>query len=158
MSEQITVIKRDHNGVFVWKYSGTVIARDESSVCIEARFNRDKADIGVMIFERDDLMTEWFYSTRYYNVFKVQSSDGERLKGYYCNITRPAEITATTICADDLALDVFVSPNGEVILLDEDEFASLNLAEEERHNALDAVAQIRALVRSGDMPFDDVRS
>ncbi len=157
MSEQIAVIKRDHKGAFVWEYLGIIIARDESFVCIEARFNRDKADIGVIVFERDDLMTEWFYNDRWYNVFKVQSTDGKHLKGYYCNITRPAEITADTVAADDLALDVFVSPKGEVTLLDEDEFASLNITEEERHNALDAVQEIRELVRVQAVPFDDLR-
>lgn len=152
MPETRTVIKRNHEGVHVWQYEGEVVEIGDHFICIQARFNRDKADIGVMIFRRDDLMTEWFYDDRWYNVFKVQDGDG--LKGYYCNITRPAEFTATTIAADDLALDVFVSPAGEITLLDEDEFAELPLSDDERQAAHDAIAHIRRLVSLRETPFN----
>ncbi|MEQ8672194.1 MAG: DUF402 domain-containing protein [Aggregatilineales bacterium] len=153
MADTRTVIKRDHQGGFVWQYEGEVVERGAKFICIQARFNRDIADIGVMVFRRDDLMTEWFYADRWYNVFKVQDASGERLKGYYCNVTRPAEITDETIAADDLALDVFVSPAGEIILLDEDEFAELPLNDNERQAALDAVEKIRTLVKMNTAPF-----
>ena len=153
MGDTRTIIKRDHQGGFVWQYEGEVVGRGANFICIQARFNRDKADIGVMVFRRDDLMTEWFYTDRWYNVFKVQDASGERLKGYYCNITRPAEITDETIAADDLALDVFVSPEGEITLLDEDEFAELPLNADERHAARDAVEEIRMLVKTSTAPF-----
>ncbi len=154
MGDTRTIIKRDHLGAFVWQYEGEVVTQGAYFVCIQARFNRDKADIGVMVFRRGDVMTEWFYDDRWYNIFKVQDDTGERLKGYYCNITRPAEITDTTIAADDLALDVFVSPKGEITLLDEDDFAALPLSDDERQSALDAIEQIRALVSKRETPFD----
>ena len=108
----------------------------------------------VMVFRRGDVMTEWFYDDRWYNVFKVEDDTGERLKGYYCNITRPAEISESTIAADDLALDVFVSPEGEITLLDEDDFAALPLTDEERQSAREAVEQIRTLLSKRESPFD----
>ena len=153
MGETRTVIKRDHQGGFVWQYEGEVVDSGADFVCIQARFNRDKADIGVMVFMRDDLMTEWFYADRWYNVFKVQDDSGERLKGYYCNITRPAEITEATIAADDLALDVFVNPEGDITLLDEDEFAKLPLSDADRQAALESVEEIRMLVKTRTAPF-----
>lgn len=154
MGETRIIIKRDHRGAFIWQYEGEVIEQGTHFVCIQARFNRDKADISVMVFRRGDVMTEWFYDDRWYNVFKVEDDTGERLKGYYCNITRPAEISESTIAADDLALDVFVSPEGEITLLDEDDFAALPLTDEERQSAREAVNQIRTLVIKRESPFD----
>lgn len=153
---EITVIKRDHLSAEVWRYQGVEIERSAKHMCIQARFNRDSADIGVMVFERNDLMTEWFYTNRWYNVFMVQDAGGARLKGYYCNITRPAVITAATIAADDLALDVFVSPTGKITLLDEDEFAALPLPESDIQAAWGAVAQIRSAVAAREHPFEMV--
>lgn len=142
----ITVIKNDHTGRETWRYTGEIIARGETFVQLEARFNRDTFDAGYIVYKRGDLFTEWFYTDRWYNVFRIEDVDDGRLKGWYCNITRPAVITNDTVTADDLALDVFVTPSHDVLLLDEDEFYALDLAADERASALAAVDEIRGLV------------
>ncbi|NDJ59617.1 MAG: DUF402 domain-containing protein [Chloroflexi bacterium] len=152
--QPITVIKRDHRGQYQWDYSGHVIARGPRWVCLQARFNRADYDAGYVVFQRDDLFTEWFYSDRWYNIFKLQAVADGRLKGWYCNITRPATITADQVSADDLALDVFVRPSGEILLLDEDEFAALDLPDAERQAAWAAVGALRAAVAARTPPFD----
>lgn len=148
-----TIYKRDHQGREVWHYDGTVIERGANFVCIRARFaSRDVVDVGALVFRRGDLMTEWFYNDRYYNVFMVQDGDGP-VKGWYCNITRPAHITADSAAADDLALDVVVGPGGSITLLDEAEFAALTLSEIEHQAALRAVDDIRRAVAARAGPF-----
>lgn len=153
----ITVYKRDHLGQDVWHYAGEIIQQTETMICIQARFigKKDRVDIGVMVFERGDLMTEWFYTDRYYNVFKIHAHDDEHLKGWYCNIVRPAHITADAIIQDDLALDVFVHPDGQITLMDEDEFAALELSPQEREAALNAVEIIRQQVKLRQEPFNE---
>lgn len=150
----ITVVKRDHAGKAVFQYDGEVVARGETWVCLEARFQRDTFDAGYMVYRRGDLFMEWFYTDRWYNVFRIQDARDETLKGWYCNITRPAEIGETVVAADDLALDVFVSPDGAILILDEDEFAALPLGEAERHAAHKAVEAIRQLVAARQSPFN----
>lgn len=153
----ITVYKRDHRGRPVWHYAGTVAERGPGWVRLNAYFGRDRVDIGLVVFCRGDLMVEWFYADRYYNVFQLHDGDGGPIKGWYCNITRPAEIRAAAVAADDLALDVFVSPLGQVTVLDEDEFAELALDAAEQAAALAAVDEIRALVRQRSGPFAALR-
>lgn len=156
MSE-ITVTKRDHHGQPILSYRGNVLARGDNWICVEAVFSMKVADIGVMTFRRGDVMTEWFYTDRCYNVFKVQDGHGT-LKGWYCNITRPAEINEAEVAADDLALDVFVAPDGTVTVLDADEFEALDLSQPEREAALAAVQEIRTLTASRSGPFSDEES
>lgn len=52
------------------------------------------------------------------------------LKGYYINFTHPASYDphAETLTWRDLALDLWVPPQGQPRLLDEDEYAALDLA------------------------------
>lgn len=155
MSE-ITVFKRSHTGENVLEYSGDVVERDKTWVCLRARFSRDDVDAGYVVFRRGDEFIEWFYADRWYNVFEMHDVDDGHLKGWYCNITRPALITDHWIKADDLALDVFVSPDGSILVLDEDEFAEIVISAEERRLALMAVEEIRRLVAKQEPPFGGV--
>lgn len=154
MPDAVTILKCDHAGRVVWQYDGVAVAQGAGWVCVEARFNRDDHDAGYMVYRRGDRFVEWFYADRWYNVFRIHDVADDRLKGWYCNLTRPARIDGVTIAADDLALDVFVSPGGAVLLLDEDEYAALPLTDDEREQVTRAIAEIRALAASGAPPFD----
>ncbi|MDX2138182.1 MAG: DUF402 domain-containing protein [Chloroflexota bacterium] len=155
MSE-ITVEKRDHRGQFLFRYSGTVVERTPTSVCLVATFGRDDVDAGYVVFRKGDTMTEWFFSDRWFNIFRLQDVHDGKLKGWYCNITRPAVISETLVYADDLALDVFVSPQGAMMVLDEDEFAALELTTEDAAGARAAVESLRALVVARDGTFAEI--
>ncbi|MBZ0294976.1 MAG: DUF402 domain-containing protein [Anaerolineae bacterium] len=150
------VYKCDHHGSVVWQYPATVVERSPNHICLAATFDREVADMGFVVFRRGDAFTEWFYSDRWYNIFRVEDGQTGDLKGWYCNITRPAIITATDVRADDLALDVYVMPTGSIILLDEDEFAALDLEANERIAALRAVETIREAVIARTVPFNEI--
>jgi uncharacterized protein len=154
--DDFTVIKRDHTGTVRLTYPGKVIERGATWVCVEAPFTFDRVDLGVVVLVRGDIFTEFHYTDRWYNIFQINSCDDGHLKGWYCNIARPAVITGDTVAADDLALDVFVKPNGEIVLLDEDEFEALNLSSGERATALSAVGMIEQAVAGRAAPFDRI--
>lgn len=154
----VIVLKLDHEGREVFRYEGRVLRRGVNFVCLRAVFEFDAVDLGCVTFRRGDIFTEWFYSDRWYNVFRIEDGTGGTLRGWYCNITRPAQIAEDVVSAEDLALDVFVAPDGSLQLLDEDEFAALDLPVPDRVAALAAVAQIRAAVEQGRAPFDELRA
>ncbi len=150
--EAITVFKLDHNGREVWQYPATVVERGPDYVRLEALFNRDDMDLGYAVFKRGDRFVEYFYTDRWYNTFAVYDRDDGALKGWYCNICRPAEIDEPAVRCDDLALDAWVDPDGGFRLLDEDEFKALGLSPEEKAQALAAVEQLRQLAASAHLP------
>jgi len=152
MPDTITILKLDHHGREVWRYPGRVLARDAHTIRLEGFYNRDDATVGYAVFKRGDRLVETFYSDRWYNVFAVYDRDDGALKGWYCNVTRPATITADTVSSDDLALDVWVSPGGAVTVLDEDEFAALELSEADRAAAQDALQRLIRLAESDLLP------
>jgi predicted RNA-binding protein associated with RNAse of E/G family len=152
----ITIEKRNHVGQRVFSYEGELLERSATHVCIVATFGRNDVNAGCVVFRKGDTMTEWFFSDRWYNIFRLQDVQTGLLKGWYCNITRPAEIEETVVGADDLALDVFVSTEGVVTVLDEDEFEQLLLSGADRNAALSAVDELRTLVAARADAFAEI--
>ena len=150
---KITVHKLDARGREVWTYTGKALRRSPSSVTLEAIFDREDDDLESVRLRRGDRFVETFYADRWYNVFAVHDVATDALKGWYCNVTRPAYLGEADIYAEDLALDIVISPEGTVRLLDEDEYASLEMSEAERQEVRRAVAELRELAERGAAPF-----
>lgn len=147
-----TVYKLDEHGNEVWHYPAAVLQRTANFICLEAFFNRDDQDAGYVVFKRNDRFVEYFYTDRFYNIFAIYDRDDGKLKGWYCNICRPAVITETAVRCEDLALDVWVGVDGTAVVLDEDEFAELDLAEEEVERARTAVSRLLELAQAKNLP------
>ena len=151
------IIKNDHKGRELWRYPAEVVSQSDNEIKIEAYFNRDDYDAGFVEFKRNDLFVETFYKNRWYNVFAIYDRDDKRLKGWYCNITRPAYWDEEELASDDIALDVWVTAVdgkacGEPLILDQEEFVELGLKPAEAQKALQAVDEIVALAKAGRLP------
>lgn len=153
MGAEVTVIKNDSAGREVWRYQGVILERGPSHVTLEARFNRDDMELGYITFRRGDRFVEHYYDDRWYNIFELYDVTDNQLKGWYCNFTRPARIGQGEIMSDDLALDLFVYPDGRTLVLDEEEFAALSIDDVEREAVLAALDTLREMVRAGKPPF-----
>ena len=150
--KELTVYKLDEKGNQVWEYEAIELGRGSSFIRLEAFFNRDDLDLGFAVFARGDRFVEYFYNDRWYNIFAVYEGDSERLKGWYCNVCRPAILGETTIHCEDLALDLWVAPDGKLLVLDEDEFADLAVTTAERASSLEALDKLLRLAQSGALP------
>ena len=142
-TDPITVIKTDHAGREVWRYEGVVLESDSHYVKLEARFNRDDLVLDYVTLRRGDRFVEHFFDNRWYNLFEVHDKDNDHIKGWYYNFARPAHITDGEVRSDDLALDLWVSPDGHKLILDQDEFDALQIDESERAAVLDALEELR---------------
>jgi len=153
MPEKIIVIKLNPHGEETWRYEGEVTERRENFVKLEAFFNRDDMPFMDTTLKRNDRFVETFYSDRWYNVFEIYDRDDGKLKGWYCNVTRPAQFADRRVSYEDLALDLWIAPNGKQTVLDEDEFAALDVDDETRHSARNALKQLESLFESKRPPF-----
>ena len=153
MKSSITVHKLNENGKEVWRYSGEVLKRSDNSVTLQAHFDHDDLDLHRLQIRRGDCFIETFYSDRWYNIFTIYDVDDNHHKGWYCNIARPARLEAEDVYADDLALDLIVTPEGETFVLDEDEFAALEISPEEHQRALETLEELKAMAANKSGPF-----
>ena len=82
---------------------------------------------------------------------------GGGLDHWYCNVTTPAVFDGEMIRYVDLDLDVRVGPNGEVEVLDEDEFLDnskrMGFAPDVIEHARRAVDELLELAQTGQFPF-----
>lgn len=148
----IKVQKKNPAGEVTYQYEGTLLSRDEYSIKLEALF--DRADMPFMdtVFKTGDLFIEYYYSDRWYNIFVIHDRDDGNIKGWYCNIGKPAVIEDGVVSYVDLALDLWVSTSGEQTVLDEDEFEQLNLSEELRVGALKGLEELKQLFLNDKPP------
>jgi protein associated with RNAse G/E len=142
-----------------WHWSGKLVERGDLVTIIDAVFNGGERDLGYMKLEKTDLYHEFYYAERWFNVFQVFRSDG-LLKGWYCNICKPARLSGNEISFVDMVLDVFVYPDGRSLVLDEEEFkekAEAVYSSEDSAKARKAVAELLEMVRQREHPFDGVQ-
>jgi protein associated with RNAse G/E len=140
---KITIIKQDPDGKETWRYSGTVISRGKNYLVIEAYFDRDHIDLHGLSLCKGDRFIETYYLDRWYNIFEIYDHVNDHLKGWYCNISSPAIENDGLLIYKDFALDLLVFPNGRQIILDEDEFAALDLSEKDQQAALAALQALK---------------
>ena len=153
MSVTITVHKLEASGREVLAYRTRLLARDVDWVRVEGIYERPDVDFYGLTIRRGDRMLETFYSNRWYNVFAIHDGPLGALKGWYCNITRPARLEAAEVFAEDLALDLLVYPDGRTRVLDEDEFEELRLPPEEQAHARDALRELQDMGSQRRGPF-----
>jgi predicted RNA-binding protein associated with RNAse of E/G family len=138
-------------------YTGELLLREPGHVLIHARWERPQLDLGYVTFEPGDHFYEHFYSEDWYSIFELRGVSGA-LKGWYCNISRPAQFDGDLIVTEDLELDLFVSPDrGQILRLDLDEFAARGfdrLDPQAHAAALAALDQLEHNARVGAPPFD----
>lgn len=144
----IDIIKLNTQNQEVWRYHGRVITKDPSSLLVEAFFNIDDKPFHGITIRRNDRSIERFFSDRWYNIFEIHDRDDDRLKAWYCNITKPADFSRGKITYVDLALDVLVYPDGEYITLDQDEFDALNLEPMTSQKALNALENLKEIIEN----------
>lgn len=144
MNQTIEVIKLNLDRQETWRYTGQVLRRWPNAVLLEALFNRDDTAFHGILLGRSDRFVEIFYFDRWYNIFEIHDRQDDRLKGWYCNISFPAELGEGQVSYVDLALDLLVYPDGRQLVLDEDEFAALPLDDAERAQAQAALAALQA--------------
>ncbi|GAA1233014.1 MULTISPECIES: DUF402 domain-containing protein [Streptomyces] len=125
------------------RYPADVVRDDGTRVTVTAAWaSPGVRDFGFVCFGPGDVFTEHYWRDRWYAVKEVRTGGGT-LKGWYCDVTRPAVREGGELVVEDLDLDLWVSADGsDVLRLDEDEFTESGLAESDPHAA---AAALRAL-------------
>lgn len=155
LGQQITIHKQDAEGKPIFSWQGAVVAEDERQITVQAVFDLGPTDLGLYTLQPGDLFHETYALDRWWNVFAVYTPEG-RLRGWYCNVTRPPRLIGRDLYYDDLALDLVVTPDGRLRVDDEDEFAALRLDErdpEAHRHALAALNELQGLARRHCPPF-----
>lgn len=146
------VLKKNLADEITWQYDGVVLLRDENSVTLEAFFNRDDMPFQETTLKRNDRFVETFYTDKWFNIFEIYDRDDKQLKGWYCNITKPAVIEDDVVSYVDLALDLWVSADGKQTVLDEDELEELRLDDDLNQKVYESLRELQAWFEESKNP------
>lgn len=125
-SVEVALVKSGRTKI---RYPADVVSDDGTRVTVTAPWAAPGVrDFGFVRFEPGDVFTEHYWRDRWFAVKEVRTGGGT-LKGWYCDITRPAVLRDGELLVEDLDLDLWVSADGSSVLrLDEDEFEESGLA------------------------------
>ncbi|MFJ4900338.1 MULTISPECIES: DUF402 domain-containing protein [unclassified Streptomyces] len=134
-------------------YPAALVADDGTRVTVRAPWAAPGVrDFGFVRFEPGDVFTEHYWRDAWFAVKEVRTGAGE-LKGWYCDVTRPAVLRDGELIVEDLDLDLWVSADRcDVLRLDEDEFEESGLAGRDPEAARAAVAALDELERLARAP------
>lgn len=141
---RVLLVKHDDELI---AYNASVMSDDGNHVAVQASWIEDRPrDLGFAIFEPGDVFTEHYWRDRWYSIKEVHGRDGV-LKGWYCDVARPAQVLAGVIVSADLILDLWVPASGKPLRLDEDEFEDSALVRDESlaTRARSALAELERL-------------
>ena len=138
------ILKKNLAEETTWQYEGEVLDQGDTFITVEAFFNRDDMPFQEIVLKRNDRFVETFFTDKWYNIFEIYDRDDGKLKGWYCNITKPAVIDADSVAYVDLALDLWVSAHGKQTVLDEDELEELKLGEELKKKVYEGLQELKS--------------
>jgi protein associated with RNAse G/E len=150
---QIAVVKQDFEGVEVIRYSGRVLRRGNEWVQLKAIFQLSSQRVGSIQLEAGDRFVELFHRSQWFNVHAVFAGTSDQLRGWYCNIAYPADITEEQVVYRDLALDLVVTPDQSATRLDIAEYQAMRIPVAVRRAADEAVAWLEGRAKRGQAPF-----
>jgi hypothetical protein len=138
-------------------YPATVLSDDGDHVVLRAPWSGDEPrDFGFVRFEQGDVWTEHFWRTRWFSIKEVAAADGS-IKGWYCDVARPATVEPGLVVLGDLDLDLWLSGDRATTLrLDEDEFLESGLTAREPETAAAAVRALDELEALAGNGFEDL--
>ena len=156
---EIVVHSCKHDGRVYRSWPARLARREDPLIVLDAFFAEEVRHALIGTIEAGTLSDEFFWTDRWYSVFRFRKPSGELLK-FYCNINTPPTLEAGVLTFIDLDVDVLVQPDHSFEVLDEDEFerhAELyQYPDAYRVNVQVALDEIRHLIQNRRFPFHDV--
>jgi protein associated with RNAse G/E len=156
-TSEIVVRSCKYDGRVHRSWPARVAWRVDSLIVLDAHFAEEIKHSLIGTIEAGTLSREFFWTDRWYSVFRFQTPEGRLLK-FYCNINTPPIFESGVLTFVDLDVDVLVQPDYSFEVLDEDEFerhAELyRYPADYRLHVQRALSELRHLIEHRQFPFD----
>jgi len=119
---QKTIINsRKFNGEIHRSWKADFIEKRDSLLIFVGEFEEEVSHSKLGVIRRGTISYEYYWLDRWFNIFKFLEPEGE-LRNYYCNLNMPPKFGNDVLDYIDLEIDVLVSKNFDIEILDLDEF------------------------------------
>jgi len=118
---QTIINSRKFNGEIHRSWKADFIEKRNSLLIFVGVFEKEVRHSKLGVIRRGTISYEYYWLDRWYNIFKFHEPEGE-LRNFYCNINMPPQFQNNVLDYVDLEIDVLVSKNFDVEILDREEF------------------------------------
>jgi protein associated with RNAse G/E len=154
----VTVQSCKYDGRIHRRWHAHLAARRDTLLVLDAAFEEEICHPHLGTIAPGTLSTEYYWTDRWYNVFRFREPAGP-LRNFYCNINTPAEFDGRVLSFIDLDVDVLVAPDFSYRVLDEDEFAinavRFGYPPQIQRRAHEALNELITLIEKGQFPFTE---
>ncbi|MDT7690441.1 MAG: uncharacterized protein QOE46_3200 [Acidobacteriota bacterium] len=119
--EEVIVQSLKHDGHVNRSWPAHITHIEGTLIVLDGVFTEEVRHPLIGTIEAGTLSTEFYWTDRWYSIFRFQTPAGRLLK-FYCNINTPPLLEARALSFIDLDVDVLVNPDYSYTILDEDEF------------------------------------
>jgi protein associated with RNAse G/E len=120
-------------------------------------FEEAVSHAGLGNIKRGTVSHEYYWTDRWYNVFRFHEPDGS-FRNYYCNIAMPAEFRGKVLQYVDLDMDVIVWSDGRHEIHDRDDFDRNSIkygyTDEIKDKVEESLSELLTVVETRQFPFD----
>ncbi len=156
---RIEVQARKYDGRVHRRWPATVVSQAGTLLVLDAAFAEEIRHPLLGTILPGTLSTEYYWTDRWYNVFRFCEPTGA-LRNYYCNVNTPAIFDGHTLSFTDLDIDVLIAPDFSFRVLDEEEFQvnsqRYGYPPELARRAHSALDELIALIESRQFPFTEI--
>jgi protein associated with RNAse G/E len=155
-ARSIEVRSLKHDGRVHRTWAARVERREGTLIVLDAFFASEVRHPLLGTIEAGTLSREFFWTDRWYSVFRFGEPEG-KLRCFYCNLNTPARLEGDLLSFVDLDLDVLVQPDFSYSILDEDEFEAhaelYGYPHEYRARVRDSLDELIRLIEGRQFPF-----
>ena len=118
---QTIINSRKFNGEIHRSWKADFIEKCDSLLIFVGQFEKEIRHPKLGVIRRGTVSYEYYWLNRWYNIFKFHEPEGE-LRNFYCNVNMPPRFENNVLDYVDLEIDVLVSNDFSIEILDREEF------------------------------------
>lgn len=118
---QIIINSRKFNGEIHRSWKADFIEKCDSLLIFVGTFENEIRHPNLGVIRCGTVSYEYYWLNRWYNIFKFHEPEGE-LRNFYCNVNMPPQFENNVLDYVDLEIDVLVSKDFSIEILDREEF------------------------------------
>jgi uncharacterized protein len=119
--ELCTINSRNYDGTLRRSWHCLYRGKERSRLLFEGIFEEEVEHAELGVIRRGTISFEYYWTDRWYNIFRFHEPDGS-LRNFYCNINMPPAFKGCVLDYVDLDIDIVVWPDESYVVLDEPEF------------------------------------
>lgn len=151
-----TINARKFNGEIHRSWQADLIEQRDSLLIFVGRFEKEIRHPKLGVIRRGTISYEYYWLDRWFNVFRFHEPEGE-LRNFYCNINLPPSFETNVLDYIDLEIDVLVSENFDVEILDRDEFEEnskiFNYSADLKTKTFETLDELLKIIENRAFPF-----